>query len=224
MTQEKKTKKKEVESPKKKKTQSKKVVKEDKKIPTATEVFSEKRVVFITEVLNEETGSKYINQLAYLLYLNPNEPVTIYINSPGGLVDVGMSIISLMYLFNATVRTVCIGKACSMAAMILAAGTPGYRYVKETTSGIMIHQISGGIWGKMDDVTATFKHMDWLNNKLASMLSKYTKQPLDKIKSDFKEDYWMDPEEAKAYGIVDHILGAYHLMPFKELEYKVNND
>lgn len=171
--------------------------------------LSDDRVVIINTSISEATCGGYIRELTKLLHKDPDKMVTIYLDCPGGSVSVGLAIISLMKMIQAhgaIVRTVCLGMAASMGAHILAAGTKGYRYVSDTAFGVMIHQISGGYWGKVTDITPTYEQINASNKKLARMLSEHTGQPYDKVFADLEKDKWFTAQESKDYGLVDHVL------------------
>lgn len=172
--------------------------------------LADDRVVIINTSISEANCGGYIRELTKLLHKDPDKMVTIYLDCPGGAVSVGLAIISLMKMLQAhgaIVRTVCLGMAASMGANILAAGTKGYRYVSDTTFGVMIHQVSGGIFGKLStELNPTYEHINATNRKLARMLSEHTGQPFDKVMADLEKDNWFTAQEAKDYGLVDHVL------------------
>ena len=171
--------------------------------------LSDDRVVIINTNISEASCGGYIRELTKFLHKDPDKMVTIYLDCPGGLVSVGLAIISLMKMLQAhgaVVRTVCLGMAASMGAHILAAGSKGYRYVSDTTFGVMIHQVSGGYWGKVTDITPTYEQILANNKQLARMLSEHTGQPYDKVFADLEKDKWFTAQEAKDYGLVDHII------------------
>jgi ATP-dependent Clp protease, protease subunit len=173
--------------------------------------LSDDRVVIINTSISEATCGGYIRELTKFLHKDPDKMVTIYLDCPGGSVSVGLAIISLIKMIQAhgaVVRTVCLGVAASMGAHILAAGTKGYRYVSESAYEIMIHQISGGMFGMVStDLTPTYEHCVRINERLARMLSEHTGQPYDKVFADIEKDKWLTVQEAKDYGLVDHVIG-----------------
>ena len=172
--------------------------------------LSDDRVVIINTSISESNCGGYIRELTKFLHKDPDKMVTIYLDCPGGSVSVGLAIISLIKMIQAhggIVRTVCLGMSASMGAHILAAGTKGYRYVSDTTFGVMIHQVSGGIFGKLStELTPTYEQINATNQKLARMLSEHTGQPYDKVMADLEKDNWFTAQEAKDYGLVDHVL------------------
>ena len=176
------------------------------KIISPAEIFAEERCVFITKAIDQDTSDQILTQLAYLYNIDCYKPITVYINCPGGSVPHGLAIISMMKQFRSAVRTVCLGMACSMASIILAAGTKGWRFISEDADFVMMHQVRGGMWGKTTDVTIAHDMIVRTNEKLARMLSKYTGQTFEKIMSDWRDDFWLDPQQAKDYGFVDDVI------------------
>lgn len=172
--------------------------------------LSEDRVVIINSNISEATCSGYIRELTKFLHKDPDKMVTIYLDCPGGHVSVGLAIISLIKMLQAhgaIVRTVCLGMAASMGAHILAAGTKGYRYVSDASFGVLIHQVSGGFWGKVStEVTPTYEQLLRTNEQLARMISEHTGQPYDKVFADLEKDTWFTAQQAKDYGLVDHVI------------------
>ena len=172
--------------------------------------LSDDRVVIINTSISEASCGGYIRELTKFLHKDPDKMVTIYLDCPGGAVTVGLMIISLIKMLQAhgaIVRTVCLGMAASMGAHILAAGTKGYRYIAETAYEVMIHQISGGMFGKVStELTPTYEHCVRINEKLARMLAEHVGQPYDKVCTDLEKDTWFTVQGAKDYGLVDHII------------------
>lgn len=179
---------------------------ESPKIPTPEQIFAEERCVYICKPIDADTSANIVNQLLYLYHLDRNKPITVYINCPGGSVPHGLAIISILKQFAGIKRTVCLGMACSMASVILAAGTKGYRFMHEDADFVMMHQVRGGMWGKSTDITICHDMVMRTNEKLARMLSRYTGQPYEKIMADWKDDLWLDPQQAKDYGFIDDII------------------
>ena len=148
--------------------------------------------------------------IAQLLFLDAEDPerdISLYINSPGGVITSGLAIYDTMQYVRAPVSTICIGMAASMAAVLLAAGAPGKRYALPN-SRIMIHQGSGGFRGNTPDVFIQVKEMETLVNANHQILSRHSGQPLEKIVADTSRDYFMSPTEAKDYGIIDAVYSA----------------
>ncbi|HEX9082159.1 MAG TPA: ATP-dependent Clp protease proteolytic subunit, partial [Holophagaceae bacterium] len=131
--------------------------------------------------------------------------IQIYINSPGGSVTAGLAIYDTMQFVKNDVVTYCVGQAASMGALLLCAGTKGKRF-SLPNSRIMIHQPSGGAQGQASDIEITFKEIQRLKEMLSEIISKHTSQPLKKLMKDMDRDYFMSPEEALQYGLVDKVL------------------
>ena len=163
------------------------------------------RVVFLRGEVNEQMANRIVAQLLFLEMEDPDAEISMYINSPGGSVTDGMAIYDTMRYIKPKVRTVCLGMAASMGAFLLMAGEPGMRMALPN-SEIMIHQPSGGAHGQATDVQL---HAQWLlrtKNKMNTLMSEMTGQPLEKIQQDVERDYFMTAKEALEYGIVDQIF------------------
>ena len=163
------------------------------------------RVVFLRGEVNQEMANSIVAQLLFLEMEDPEAEISMYINSPGGSVTDGMAIYDTMRYIRPKVRTVCLGMAASMGAFLLMAGEPGMRYALPN-SEVMIHQPSGGASGQATDVQL---HAQWLlrtKNKMNTLMSEMTGQPLEKIQQDVERDYFMTAQEALEYGIIDKIF------------------
>src|SRR5664279_4326935 len=165
------------------------------------------RIVFLGDQIEDNVANLVIAQLLFLDAEDPERDISLYINSPGGVITSGMAIYDTMQYVRAPVSTICIGMAASMAAVLLAAGAPGKRFALPH-SRIMIHQGSGGFRGNTPDVFIQVKEMETLVNTNHEILSRHTKQPLEKIVADTSRDYFMSPTEAKEYGIIDAVYSA----------------
>ncbi|NOX90454.1 MAG: ATP-dependent Clp protease proteolytic subunit [Calditrichaeota bacterium] len=168
------------------------------------------RIIFISGDIDEILSLSVISNLLKLSYEKNNEQIEIYINSPGGSIAQGLAIIDTIKLLENKfsklhITTVCVGQAYSMAAWILAAGSKGHRYASQHAK-IMIHQASAGIRGETSDIYNFAQHMIRLEDTMVKMLSKWTGQKVSKIRKDMERDFYMTSEEAKKYGIIDHIM------------------
>jgi ATP-dependent Clp protease protease subunit len=161
-------------------------------------------VIFLGSAINDDVANLVIAQMLFLEAENPEKDITLYINSPGGSVSAGLAIYDTMQYLRAPVSTICIGMAASMASVLLAAGAKGKRY-SLPNSRIMIHQGSGGFRGNTPDVFIQVKEMETLVNANHELLSRHTGQPIEKIVKDTERDYFLSPEAAKAYGIIDAV-------------------
>jgi len=165
------------------------------------------RIIFLGDTIEDNVANLVIAQLLFLDAEDPERDISLYINSPGGVITSGMAVYDTMQYVRAPVSTICIGMAASMAAVLLAAGAPGKRFALPH-SRIMIHQGSGGFRGNTPDVFIQVKEMETLVNTNHEILSHHTGQPLEKIVADTSRDYFMSPTEAKEYGIIDAVYSA----------------
>jgi len=162
------------------------------------------RIIFLGDQIEDHMANLIIAQLLFLESEDPERDISIYINSPGGVVTSGLAIYDTMQYLRAPVSTICIGMAASMASVLLAAGAPGKRYALPN-SRIMIHQGSGGFRGNTPDVLIQVRELEELNNRLHGILARHTGQTAEKIARDTERDYFLSPEQAKAYGIIDEV-------------------
>jgi ATP-dependent Clp protease, protease subunit len=173
----------------------------------AFDIFSrllKERIIFVTGPIEDYMANLIVAQLLFLEAEDPKKDIFLYINSPGGSVTAGLSIIDTMHHIKPPVATVCVGMAASMGSLILSQGASGKRFVLPNAE-IMIHQPSGGAYGQASDIDITAKHILKTRDRLNKMLAKATGQKPAKIEQDVDRDFFMDAEEAKAYGIVDAI-------------------
>jgi ATP-dependent Clp protease protease subunit len=162
------------------------------------------RIVFLGDQIEDHLANLVIAQLLFLESEDPEKDVSLYINSPGGQVTSGLAIYDTMQYMRAPVNTICIGMAASMAAVLLAAGTKGKRYALPH-SRIMIHQGSGGFRGNAPDAIIQMKEWEYLVKVNHEILARHTGQSYDKVVKDTERDYFMAPEAAKEYGIIDAV-------------------
>lgn len=163
------------------------------------------RIIFLNGEINENLSSLIVGQLIFLEADNAEKDIQIYINSPGGSVTAGLAIYDTMNYIRCDVSTICVGMAASMGAFLLAAGEKGKRF-SLPNSEIMIHQPLGGAQGQSTDVEIYAKRLIKTREKLNLILSEQTGQPLETIAKDTDRDNFMDPDEAKAYGLIDEII------------------
>lgn len=162
------------------------------------------RIIFITGTIEDYMASLIVAQLLFLEAEDSKKDIFLYVNSPGGSVTAGLSIVDTMNHIKPDVATVCVGMAASMGSIILSQGTKGKRFILPNAE-VMIHQPWGGAQGQASDIEITAKHIVKTKNRLNNMLAKATKQSLKQIEKDTDRDFFMDAEEAVAYGIVDKI-------------------
>ncbi len=163
------------------------------------------RIIFLGEQVNEHTANIVVAQLLHLAHADSKKDIKLYINSPGGSVYDGMAIYDTMQYISPDVVTIGIGLQASMGAFLLSSGAKGKRYILPH-SKVMIHQPSSGTRGKVTDMEIDLKESLMVKVMLASILAKNTGQKIAKVKNDMERDYWMDPTEAKEYGLVDKII------------------
>mmetsp|Transcript_66144 Transcript_66144/g.123433 ORF Transcript_66144/g.123433 Transcript_66144/m.123433 type:complete len:291 (+) Transcript_66144:113-985(+) len=163
------------------------------------------RILILGGQVNDEMANVLIAQMLYLAGEDKEKDITIYINSPGGSVSAGLAIYDTMQFVPCDVQTVCFGSAASMGAFLLGAGTKGKRKALPN-SRVMIHQPLGGAGGQAADIEIQAKEILFLRDVLNTYLSDFTSQPIEKIAEDCDRDYFMTPEEAKEYGIIDEVI------------------
>lgn len=163
------------------------------------------RIVFIGKNFTDELANSVVAQLLFLEADDPEKDIIMYINSPGGYVSAELAIFDTMNYIKPDVSTVCIGHAASAAACILASGTKGKRYALKN-SRIMLHQLSGGAGGHIEDMRIHVKEADFLNELMIKELARITGHKPTKIRKDLDRDYYMSAEEAKKYGLIDEVL------------------
>ncbi|MCP4723432.1 MAG: ATP-dependent Clp endopeptidase proteolytic subunit ClpP [bacterium] len=163
------------------------------------------RIIFIGEPIDDHMASLIIAQLIFLEAEDPEKDINIYVNSPGGIVTSGMAIYDTMKYIKPDIATICMGQAASMGAILLAAGNKGKRFALPN-SRIMIHQPMGGAQGQATDIEIATKEIVKIREKLNSILSDHTGQPLEKIEKDTDRNFFMSAEEAKEYGLIDEVI------------------
>ena len=163
------------------------------------------RIIFVTGEIEDHMASVIVAQLLFLESENPSKDISMYINSPGGVVTAGLAIHDTMQYIKPRVSTVCIGQACSMGSFLLAAGEPGMR-IALPNARIMIHQPSGGARGMASDIEIQAREIIKMNERLIKIYAKATGQTQEKIAKDIDRDYWLSAEEAKDYGLVSKIV------------------
>lgn len=165
------------------------------------------RVIFLVGPVDDYVANVVIAQLLFLEAENPEKDISLYINSPGGVVTAGLAIYDTMRFIKPDVSTICIGQACSMGSFLLAAGAKGKRYILPN-SRVMIHQPSGGTQGQASDIAIQAKEILYLRERLNAALAENTGQTIEKIALDVERDYFMSAEDAKTYGVVDAVIDS----------------
>ncbi|MEY4666458.1 MAG: ATP-dependent Clp protease, proteolytic subunit [Chloroflexota bacterium] len=170
------------------------------------------RIIFLGTPVEDDMANLIIAQLLFLDSEDPEKPISLYINCPGGVVTAGLAIYDTMQYVRAPVHTICTGIAMSMGAVLLAAGAAGKRFALPH-SRIMIHQGSGGFRGNTPDVFIQVKEMEQLVKTTQELLAAHTGQPIDKIMKDTDRDLFLSPEEAVGYGIIDEVYKLPAIVP-----------
>jgi ATP-dependent Clp protease protease subunit len=163
------------------------------------------RIIFLGTPVDDQIANLIIAQMLFLAHEDPDQDIRLYINSPGGVVYSGLAIYDTMQMIKPDVSTFCMGMGASMAAVLLAAGTPGKRYALPN-SRVMIHQGSAGFRGAVPDIEVVARETLSLTTKLTEIMADHTGQTFEKVKRDTERDYYMTAQEAKEYGIVDEVL------------------
>jgi len=184
------------------------VVEQDGRSERAYDIYSrllKDNIIFLGSEINDDVANAVIAQLLYLEAENPEKDISLYINSPGGSITAGIAIYDTMQFIKADVVTICVGQAASMAAVLLAAGTPGKRYSLPNSRAIL-HQPFGGVQGQASDIAIQAKEVLRIRESLNEILAKHTHQAKEKIQADIERDFIMTAAEAKQYGLIDHII------------------
>lgn len=172
------------------------------------DIFSrllKERIIFVDGQITDATADLIIAQLLFLDSENPHKTINMYINSPGGSVTAGLAIYDTMHVVRPPIRTICMGQAASMAAILLAGGTKGKRYALPS-SRVMIHQPRGGVEGQESDISILAKEIIRLKKLSIEYLAKDTGKSTDKIAEDIERDFFMSAQEAADYGVIDHVM------------------
>jgi ATP-dependent Clp protease protease subunit len=163
-------------------------------------------IIFIGTPIDDNVANLVTAQLLFLAAEDPGKDVSLYVNSPGGIVTAGMAIYDTMQFIKPDVTTICIGQAASVAALLLAAGTPGKRFALPN-SRVLIHQPTmGGLSGQATDIDIHAREILRIRASLNEIMAKHTGQPVEKIEHDVERDFWMSAQQAREYGIIDEII------------------
>ena len=192
------------------------VVEQSNRGERAYDIYSrllKERIIFLTGPVTDDVASVIIAQLLFLESENPKKDIFFYINSPGGLVTAGLGVYDTMQYIKPKVSTLCVGQAASMGSLMLAAGATGMRFALPH-SRIMLHQPSGGFSGQATDIEIHAKEILDMKEKLNKIYEKHTKQKIDVIRKTLERDYFLNPTEAKKFGIIDEIIDNRNQMKF----------
>ena len=162
-------------------------------------------MIFLVGPIDDHVANLVVAQMLFLEAENPEKDISLYINSPGGVVTAGMAIYDTMRFIKPDVSTLCIGQAASMGAFLLSAGTKGKRFALPN-SRVMIHQPLGGFQGQASDIAIHAKEILSIKDKLNRMLAEHSGQPLEQIEKDTDRDNFLSAEEAREYGLIDQVL------------------
>ncbi|MAC25198.1 MAG: ATP-dependent Clp endopeptidase, proteolytic subunit ClpP [Sandaracinus sp.] len=168
------------------------------------------RIVFLGTPVDDFVANAIIAQMLFLESEDPDKEITLYINSPGGVVTAGLAIYDTMQYIRCPVSTVCLGQAASMGAFLLAAGEPGLRRALPH-SRVMIHQPLGGYRGQATDIEIHAKEILSIKKKLNDLLAAHTGTPVEQVAKDTERDKFLSAEEAKDYGLIDQVIAPRHL-------------
>lgn len=163
------------------------------------------RIVFLGTDVNDQVANLLTAQLLYLEGQDPDKDIWLYINSPGGSVYAGLAIYDTMQFVNPDVATICMGMGASMGQFLLCAGAPGKRY-SLPHARILMHQPLGGVQGQASDIAIQAEQMAYTKRLMAERIAMHTGQPLEQIQADSERDRWFTAQEAKDYGIIDHVI------------------
>jgi len=162
------------------------------------------RIIFLVGPVEDHMANLVVAQMLFLESENPDKDINLYINSPGGSVTAGLSIYDTMQFVKPNVSTLCVGQAASMGAFLLAAGAPGKRYALPN-SRMMLHQPSGGSRGVASDIEIQAQEILLMREQLNNIIAKHTGQDVETVAKDTDRDFWMSPDAAKEYGLVDQV-------------------
>ena len=194
------------------------VVEQSARGERAYDIYSrllKERIIFISGPINDAVSTLVVAQLLFLEAENPKKEISMYINSPGGIVTSGLSIYDTMQYVRPEISTLCIGQAASMGSLLLAAGHPGKRF-SLPNSRIMLHQPSGGFQGQASDIALHAEEILNLKKRLNSIYVKHCKQKLSKVDTTLDRDNFMTAEDAKSWGIIDNIVNTRKNMESSE--------
>jgi len=163
------------------------------------------RIIFLGSAINDQVANLIVAQLLYLDREDPDKDISLYVHSPGGVISAGLAIYDTIQLLRAPVSTICVGLAASMATLLLCSGAKGKRYALPNAT-IHLHQALGGAQGQASDIKIAAREIMRMQEKIRDILAQQTGQSIDKISHDIDRDFYLDPEQAKEYGLIDEIL------------------
>jgi ATP-dependent Clp protease protease subunit len=187
------------------------VIEQDSRGERAFDIYSrllKDRIIFLGTPIDDQIANLVVAELLHLESDEPDRDISIYINSPGGSVYAGLTIYDAMQFVRPHIQTTCVGLAVAMGALLLAGGTRGKRTALPNAK-ILLHQLSGGFEGQATDIEIQAREVINVKRRLEEITAEHTGQPLERVSKDMERDYFMTPEEAREYGIIDRVI-AHH--------------
>jgi ATP-dependent Clp protease, protease subunit len=184
------------------------VIEQDSRGERAFDIYSRllrDRIIFLGVPVDDQIANLVVAELLHLESEEPDRDISIYINSPGGSVYAGLTIYDAMQFVRPDIQTICLGVAMSMGALLLAAGTKGKRMALPNAK-LLIHQLTGGFEGQATDIEIQAREVINVKRRLEEIIAEHTGQPLERVSKDMERDYFMTPEEAREYGIIDCVI------------------
>ncbi len=184
------------------------VIEQDSRGERAFDIYSRllrDRIIFLGTPIDDQIANLVVAELLHLESEEPDREISVYINSPGGSVYAGLTIYDAMQYVRPEIQTMCVGIAVAMAALLLAAGTKGKRMALPNAK-ILIHQLSGGFEGQATDIEIQAREVINVKRRLEEIIAEHTGQPLERVSKDMERDYFMTPEQAREYGIIDRVI------------------
>jgi ATP-dependent Clp protease, protease subunit len=184
------------------------VIEQDSRGERAFDIYSrllKERIIFLGTPIDDQIANLVVAELLHLESEEPDKDISIYVNSPGGSVYAGLTIYDAMQFVKPDIRTTCVGVAMSMGALVLASGAAGKRAALPNAK-ILIHQLSAGFEGQAADIEIQAREIIGVKRRLEEILAEHTGQPLERVSTDMERDYFMTPEEAREYGIIDQVI------------------
>ena len=187
------------------------VIEQDSRGERSFDIYSrllKDRIIFLGTPIDDQIANLVVAELLHLESEEPDRDISIYINSPGGSVHAGLTIYDAMQFVRPDIQTTCVGLAVAMGALLLAGGTQGKRAALPNAK-ILLHQLSGGFEGQATDIEIQAREVINVKRRLEEITAEHTGQPLERVSKDMERDYFMTPEEAREYGIIDRVI-AHH--------------
>jgi ATP-dependent Clp protease protease subunit len=187
------------------------VIEQDSRGERAFDIYSRllrERIIFLGTPIDDQIANLVVAELLHLESDDPDKDISIYINSPGGSIYAGLTIYDAMQFVRPAIQTTCVGVAMSMGALLLAGGTAGKRGALPNAK-ILIHQLSAGFEGQATDIEIQAREIISIKRRLEEIFAQHTGQPLERVSKDMERDYFLTPEEAREYGIIDRVVAPH---------------